>query len=326
MKRKDKKDRKRKNRTAVLVIAGLVAILAVALFVLRPGADDPAGVSDSGQVATAGKLEHNWGYINIRGGFVRHTFTLENAGEEELVLKGAFTSCGCTKTVIGLPGGEQSPAFGMEMPKNWHRTVKPGEAFNVTVDFDPLFHGTRDKGPITRSVYLITSAPPDDRFSTRMPVVKRGTVTQLRVKGVVLSEADFKKEARSRKYKASLGDFRFIETEHDYGVVRQSGGIVKYEFPFIYEGKGQLNITGTPTSCSCTDAHVSRTRLKPGDEGILLVEFDPNFHEEPGGKFFRTIEINTDPPQEERVELRIWVEVDLDLGPEAYKQKDHHDD
>ena len=66
--------------------------------------------------------------------------------------------------------------------------------------------------------------------------------------------------------------------------------------------------------------------LAPGEEGILTVEFDPNLHEEPEGKFFKTIAFLTDPVQEERVELRIWAQIDLDLGPDAYKLKGHKEE
>lgn len=49
-------------------------------------------------------------------------------------------------------------------------------------------------------------------------------------------------------------------------------------------------------------------------------------HEEPEGKFFKTVSVITEPPLEEMPEVKIWVEIDLDLGPEAYKLKGSHDD
>lgn len=314
-----------KGNVLLLIAAGVI----VAAFVVGgafSGTDRASDAVDAGRVASAEALDFDWGNINIQGGKARHTFTLQNGGSEDLILKGAFTSCGCTTATIALADGHVSPAFGMNVPNNWTRAVKPGEGFTVTVEFDPLFHGPNDVGPIMRAVYLVTSAPADGRVSRRMRSIESGTVTEMRVRGKVLSAEDFGKAGRDAQYTDGIGDFRFAETEYDFGVIKQSGGIVKHEFPFFYTGDRPIMITGTPTSCRCTEAHVSKKRLQPGDEGVLVVEFDPNLHEEPAGKFFRTIMLNTDPPQKERVQLTVWVEIDLDLGPGAYKLKGPHKD
>ncbi|MDH5596485.1 MAG: rhodanese-like domain-containing protein, partial [Candidatus Peregrinibacteria bacterium] len=68
------------------------------------------------------------------------------------------------------------------------------------------------------------------------------------------------------------------------------------------------------------------TELQPGESGILTVEFDPNLHEEPEGKFFKTVTLLTEPALEERVDVAVWVEIDLDLGPEAFKLQGPHAD
>ncbi len=322
---KGKKRSMSKGNLFLLIAMGLIVVAFVVSGVFS-GGDEITQVANSGRVTSAETLEHDWGNVNIRGGNVRHTFTLQNGGSEDLILKGAFTSCGCTKATIALADGDVSPAFGMDVPKNWHRAVKPGERFTVNVEFDPLFHGPDDVGRIMRAVYLVTSAPPEGRLSRTMRTIRNGTVAELRVRGNVLSEEDFMKVSRDAKYNNGIGNFRFAETEYDFGVVKQSGGIVKHEFPFLYAGEQLITITSTPTSCRCTEARVSKKRLQPGDEAVLLVEFDPNLHEEPSGKFFRTIIIKTDPPQKERVQLTIWAEIDLDLGPGAYKVKGHHKD
>jgi hypothetical protein len=115
----------------------------------------------------------------------------------------------------------------------------------------------------------------------------------------------------------------FKETEYDFGTIKQSGGIVRRDFPFTYEGNVPLEITGVPTSCACTTAKVDRTTLRPGESGVLTVTFDPNLHEEPDGKFYKTAALMTDPPLPVMPEVKIWAEVDLDLGEGALKIKDH---
>ncbi len=117
--------------------------------------------------------------------------------------------------------------------------------------------------------------------------------------------------------------FMFQETEYDFGVVKQSGGIVKHDFNFTYNGEDPIKVTGTPASCACTSGKISKTEFKKGDTGILTVEFDPNLHEEPEGKFYKTVSILTEPKPEIIPEVKIWVSIDLDLGVEAYKLKSH---
>jgi len=119
--------------------------------------------------------------------------------------------------------------------------------------------------------------------------------------------------------------FQFDQKEFDFGVIKQSGGIVSHEFTFSYNGDSPIAITSTPASCVCTSGKISSGNLKHGDQGVLTVEFDPNLHEEPEGRFFKTVAILTEPKLTEIPEVKIWVEIDLDLGPEAYKL-DTHDD
>ncbi|MEK7085630.1 MAG: DUF1573 domain-containing protein [Patescibacteria group bacterium] len=115
------------------------------------------------------------------------------------------------------------------------------------------------------------------------------------------------------------------ESEFEFGVIKQSGGIISHEFAFEYTGENPVKVTSTPTSCACTSAKISKNEFKKGDTGILTVEFDPNLHEEPQGKFFKTITILTEPALAKQPEVKIWAQVDLDLGPEAYKLKGHKD-
>lgn len=118
----------------------------------------------------------------------------------------------------------------------------------------------------------------------------------------------------------------FNETEFDFGTIKQSGGIVSHDFVFTYNGEDPVVVTGTPTSCACTSAKISVKELRKGDKEVLTVSFDPNLHEEPEGKFFKTATILTEPKLERQPEVKIWVEIDLDLGKDAYKLKEHIDD
>lgn len=277
---------------------------------------DFKNITRSGQVQPINGLKHDWGKINIKGGDVEHTFTFKNTGQEDVYLKSAKTSCMCTTARYRLPDGSISPEYGMHQnPTYWAAQVKPGETFDVEVVFDPLAHGPDATGPIQRTVTLLTSAR------------ENGGIVRLDVLGDVLSEDAYQAAAEEKRVPEAtvMGDFVFQEKEFDFGTLKQSGGIVSHDFPFTYTGETPVTITGTPGSCACTTGEVSPKGFKQGDEGVFTVYFDPNLHEEPEGKFYKTVSILTDPKAEVIPEVKIWAEIDLDLGPEAYKLKTHED-
>ncbi|PJA89885.1 MAG: hypothetical protein CO137_01835 [Candidatus Magasanikbacteria bacterium CG_4_9_14_3_um_filter_32_9] len=137
------------------------------------------------------------------------------------------------------------------------------------------------------------------------------------------------------KYKnsnESLGDnqenslFVFDEQEFDFEVIDQSGGKVSHDFKFVYKGEDPITIVGVPTSCACTSAVVNKTTFNSGDSGIITVKFNPNLHLEPEGKFFKTASIITEPKLNEIPEVKIWVEINLDLGSDAYELQSNHNE
>ena len=115
--------------------------------------------------------------------------------------------------------------------------------------------------------------------------------------------------------------FLFVEKEHDFGILKQSGGKVSHDFAFTYTGDAPIAITALPTSCACASAEVDRRELKPGESGVLTVTFNPNLHAEPEGKFYKSVTMLTEPPLSGQPEVKIWAEIDLDLGPEAFELK-----
>ena len=119
--------------------------------------------------------------------------------------------------------------------------------------------------------------------------------------------------------------FDFDETEFDFGIVKQSGGVVSHDFTFTYNGTEPVKIVGTPGSCLCTSAFTDKDIYQPGESGVLTVEFNPNLHGEPLGRFFKTVTILTEPELVVEPEIKIWQEIDLDLGEEFFelKNQDH---
>lgn len=309
------------------VILGSIAVLTALLLSACTGSTGESDKSDasllsvnnSGRLTTMEKTSFDWGDINIEGGKVEHVFTLKNSGEEDLIIKSANTTCMCTTATVEAPDGSASPTFGMHESIPWGYPIKPGEDFNVKVVFDPMAHGPTGVGAIQRSVFILSSSKPNAEFAQQLPEASGSAVTELKLTGNVLSKADYEK-------KNNAVAFKFNETEFDFGVVKQSGGIVTREFEFEYLGQEPITVTATPTSCACTTAKISQQEFKKGDKGILTVEFDPNLHEEPEGKFFKTVNLTTEPALDVQPEIKIWAELDLDLGPDAFKLKGEHND
>jgi len=120
--------------------------------------------------------------------------------------------------------------------------------------------------------------------------------------------------------------FVFEETEFDFGVIKQSGGIVEHDFDFTYVGEEPISITSTPGSCACTTAEISQNEFQPGESGVLTVYFHPNLHAEPEGHFFKSVLIMTDPSISPAPEVKVWQEIDLDLGEEFFELQAPHED
>ncbi len=273
-------------------------------------------------------LTYDWGKINIRGGEVDHTFTLTNDSDEPLEIQTASTSCMCTTAMIEITD-RTSPAFGMHNnPQHWNGIVGAGESFTVTVTFDPMAHGPDAVGPIQRSVYITTSATPDGIFTTPAEHSSSGSEIELRLTGDVMYKEAYQEWQSSNMPNTDIEEesFDFTETEYDFGSVLQSGGIASHEFPFTYTGAVPITISQAVGSCACTTGSVDPTQLSPGDSGVLTVSFDPNLHEEPTGRFFKTVALVTDPTMDVSPEVKIWADIELDLGPEAYKLQGVHDD
>lgn len=302
-----------KNLRKILVItlaAAAILLIGCESQVTNTSTPDLISTNASGLISPLEEISFDWGDINIMGGDVAKTFKFKNEGDQDLIIKSAITSCMCTTAQVNLFDGSQSPLFGMHSKTPWGGVVKPGEEFEIEVVFDPLAHGPDAVGPIQRSIYIETSSEINGDYAIDDPEFD-SVVTELKVKGDVVYD---------------VAAFFFQETEYDFGLIKQSGGIVSYDFEFEYLGDEPIEVTATPTSCACTSAKISKTNFEKGDKGILTVDFDPNLHAEPEGRFFKTVSILTNPSLEEEPEAKIWVEIDLDLGPEFFKLKEPHDD
>lgn len=114
-------------------------------------------VSADTQVETQiGETKYDWGTIDINGGIVSKSFTIENSGTTPLKLYDVKTSCMCTTAQLKT-ASNSSKKFGMHEKNSSVFEVAPGESAEVLVEFDPLFHGPSGVGPISRTITMNTN-------------------------------------------------------------------------------------------------------------------------------------------------------------------------
>lgn len=159
----------------------LIGIIAVTILILggavyfgsKMGATSQV-IADSQVSMMAGESRHDWGTIDINGGTVNKSFTIENKGSIPLKLYDVKTSCMCT--TAQLKTAEQvSKKFGMHEKNPSVFEVQPGETVDLIVEFDPAFHGPSGVGPISRVVTMSTNSAenPTLSFQLNANVVKK---------------------------------------------------------------------------------------------------------------------------------------------------------
>ncbi len=67
----------------------------------------------------------------------------------------------------------------------------------------------------------------------------------------------------------------FDKTEHDFGTISESGGMVEYKFVFKNTGDTPLVVNKVSTSCGCTAPEWSKEPIAPGKQGFIKVTFNP---------------------------------------------------
>lgn len=104
------------------------------------------------------------------------------------------------------------------------------------------------------------------------------------------------------------------DLKYDFGEILQ-GEQVEYVFRFRNGGDEVLQISNVRSSCGCTAALLSATRIAPGDMGELRTTFDSTRFK---GGIHKTITIDTNDPQRQQVSFAVTgnVKAELLLQPE----------
>lgn len=89
-----------------------------------------------------------------------------------------------------------------------------------------------------------------------------------------------------------------------------NGTVVTKEIAVTNTGTAPLHIEGVSTSCGCTTAEISPQTIKPGEQGILHIQFDSGAHgPDSVGKLQRSIFISTNASDQGEVTFEFVVNV-----------------
>lgn len=62
---------------------------------------------------------------------------------------------------------------------------------------------------------------------------------------------------------------------HNFGKINEQDGVVEHSFAYRNIGKFPVSIIAVESGCGCTVADYDRTPIKPGQQGVVTIVFDP---------------------------------------------------
>lgn len=102
-------------------------------------------------------------------------------------------------------------------------------------------------------------------------------------------------------------DIALSHDSFDFGTIPDRG-VQEHRLEVQNLGRGDLVVSAFYTSCGCTTARLSAGIVPRGGSAELTVRFDPAFHEVEG-EVWRAVIIETNDPDEPRVEFLVRAEV-----------------
>ncbi|MDE5886513.1 MAG: DUF1573 domain-containing protein [Muribaculaceae bacterium] len=65
------------------------------------------------------------------------------------------------------------------------------------------------------------------------------------------------------------------KSTHDFGIVKEDGGPVSFEFILTNEGEGNLIVIDAKADCGCTRPEFPKAPIAPGKSGKVKVTYNP---------------------------------------------------
>ena len=69
---------------------------------------------------------------------------------------------------------------------------------------------------------------------------------------------------------------KFLNSVHEFGNIKEKGGIVSTSFKFVNTGDAPLVILNATANCGCTKPTFPDAPVAPGDTAAIAVTFDPD--------------------------------------------------
>ncbi|MBD5272947.1 MAG: DUF1573 domain-containing protein [Bacteroides sp.] len=82
----------------------------------------------------------------------------------------------------------------------------------------------------------------------------------------------------------------FTEKSHNFGIIKEDGGPVSYEFQFVNDGDGNLIVYEATAQCGCTKPEYPKSPVAPGKKGKIKVTYNPIGRP---GPFEKTVTVKT---------------------------------
>lgn len=95
---------------------------------------------------------------------------------------------------------------------------------------------------------------------------------------------------------------KFLETQHDFGNIKEKGGKVTTTFRFVNVGDAPLVILSASAACGCTDPSFEDAPVAPGDTSQITVTFNPKGKP---GELNKTINIKSNSAKNSTSRLKI---------------------
>lgn len=73
-------------------------------------------------------------------------------------------------------------------------------------------------------------------------------------------------------------DFR--QTFHDFGTIEEKNGVVSHSFRFVNSGNAPVSILDALSTCRCVSYSFSKAEVQPGEEGEIVISFDPAYRKD----------------------------------------------
>lgn len=105
---------------------------------------------------------------------------------------------------------------------------------------------------------------------------------------------------------ANMQKARWIETSYDYGRIKQ-GNKVTHNFSISNDGKRNLYIRKTKSSCGCLKTSATTDTIAPGATGYITIEFD-SYNKE--GKDSRKMNVFLNDPASPEIILEMKGEIE----------------